>query len=143
MFKDIGGKLQSTMVAFSNAATTEQITEKEALKCHEEMEQARWEWDQWREAEPAFAPGRGVAGLCQQRTRTWPRTRRRGEGGGNMFRATGLTGWQRAAMNDSAAAGSDAAMPTKQQEVKALKQQATVLAEMLNNIRQRIDKIES
>lgn len=89
-----------------------------------------------------FCAGRGVAGFASSGPGLG-----RGHGGGrgrrNMFRATGLTGWQRAAMNDSAAAGSDAAMPTKQQEVKALKQQATVLAEMLNNIRQRIDKIES
>jgi predicted nucleic acid-binding Zn-ribbon protein len=60
-----------------------------------------------------------------------------------MFHVTGLTGWQRAAMGEAAPAGSDAAIPTKQQEFEALKQQATALAEMLDGIRQRIDKIES
>jgi Spy/CpxP family protein refolding chaperone len=92
--------------------------------------------------------GRGIAGFASSGQGLGFGRGRGGQGRGgrgrrNMFHATGLTGWQRAAMGDTAATGSDADIPTKQQEVEALKQQATSLAEMLDGIRQRIDKIES
>jgi hypothetical protein len=66
-----------------------------------------------------------------------------GRGRRNLFRATGLTGRQRAAMNDPAMPDRDASLPNPPQEIEALKQQAASLAEMLESIRQRIDKIES
>jgi hypothetical protein len=72
---------------------------------------------------------------------------RGGRGGGygrrNMFHATGLTGWQRAAMGTMPIeAGRDAGI-TKKQEVEALKQQADGAAQMLENIRKRISELES
>jgi hypothetical protein len=71
---------------------------------------------------------------------------RGGRGGGrgwrNMFYATGLTGWQRAAMaaqSNIFGAGSET---TKDQEINALKQQAPYAADMLENIRKRISELE-
>ena len=80
---------------------------------------------------PGFISRIGGAFLGQGRGRG-------GRGGGrgrrNMFYATGLTGWQRAAMDAPAADISAAATATTEQEVEALKQQAAALAQTLGPI---------
>jgi len=72
----------------------------------------------------------------------------RGRGGGrgwrNMFYATGLTGWQRAA---AAVAPQDPAVappqPTSdEQELELLKRQAEAAATTLEEVRRRINEIE-
>ena len=57
----------------------------------------------------------------------------RGNGRRNMFLATGLTGWQRATGGAPALA-----VPTKAQEVDALKGQAEYLENALAEIKQRM-----
>ena len=79
--------------------------------------------------------------------------RGRGRGGGwgrrNWFYATGLPGWQRAAMGAPAfgAPGAYAApfgpAVTKEQELDALKGQAEHLADALEGIRKRIEEVEA
>ena len=77
-----------------------------------------------------------------------------GQGGGgwgrrHWFHATGLTGWQRAAMRVSAWGGSgplptaDADHPaaTQEQELVSLKQQASQLEAGLEQIRNRIEEL--
>lgn len=92
------------------------------------------------------AAGRGLAGRG--------RGGGRGQGGGrgwrrrNMFYATGLTGWQRAAMGAAPApvAQSDSVAPVaaagSQQELAMLKQQADGLAATLGEIQQRIEELQ-
>jgi hypothetical protein len=62
-----------------------------------------------------------------------------GRGGGrgwrNRFWATGMTGWQRAAMGPAAA-------PAPESEVEALRGQAEHFERALEGIRRRIDEIE-
>jgi len=76
----------------------------------------------------------------------------RGRGGWGQrhwFKATGLTGWQRAAMRVPASGGSgplptaDAEHPaaTQEQELVSLKQQASQLEAGLEQIRNRIDEL--
>ena len=71
--------------------------------------------------------------------------RGRGGGGGggrgwrNMFFATGLTGWQRAAMGGQPPVAAGVAA---EQEVETIKQQAAALAQSLDDIRQRIDQLQ-
>ena len=93
----------------------------------------------------ASAPGFLSAGLG----RGWF-----GRGGGrgrrNMFFATGLTGWQRAAMAGLGAVATGffarpftaPAAPPPEQELDALKQQADFLSGALGEIRQRIDELQ-
>lgn len=95
---------------------------------------------------PGFgAAGRGVAGRGRGGSR--------GQGGGrgwrrrNMFYATGLTGWQRAATGPAPApaAHGDSVVPAaadNQQELAMLKQQADGLAATLGEIQQRIEKLQ-
>ena len=73
----------------------------------------------------------------------------RGHGGGgraggrgrrNMFHATGLPGWMRAGVQFAAP---NAAAPTKEQELDMLKSQAEQMGEMLANINQRIQELDS
>jgi len=65
-----------------------------------------------------------------------------------MFYATGLTGWQRAAMGAAPApvAQSDSVAPVaaagSQQELAMLKQQADGLAATLGEIQQRIEELQ-
>lgn len=65
--------------------------------------------------------------------------RGRGAGGGrgwrNMFYATGLPAWARSAMPP--------ATPAAPQELAVLKQQAEYLGSTLENIRKRIQEVES
>ena len=83
-----------------------------------------------------FGHGRGACG--------------RGFGGGgrgwrNMFYATGLTGWQRAAAGRPMSGGVppyDTA-PTKEQELAALKGQAEFFEGALGDLRKRIEELEA
>jgi len=69
-----------------------------------------------------------------------------GRGGGrgwrNWYYATGLTGWQRAMYPYPAYAPAAPAM-TKQQEKEVLKDQAEYLEKSLEDIRQRLNELES
>lgn len=72
----------------------------------------------------------------------------RGRGGGrgwrNMFYATGLTGWQRAARGWPAWGGiAPVPQPTKEQEMDALKSQAEFFENALGEIRKRLSEIEA
>jgi hypothetical protein len=73
----------------------------------------------------------------------------RGRGGGrgrrNWFYATGLTGWQRAAMGFPGPAPATTVPPpiSPEQEIEMLKAQAEAAAEMLDQIRRRMDELES
>jgi len=90
-------------------------------------------------------PGRGFWG--------WGRGRGGGRGWRNWFYATGLTGWQRAAMGYPAwGAGWPAAVPyaapfaagmSKQQQLDALKGQAEYLEDALEGIRKRIEELQA
>jgi hypothetical protein len=79
---------------------------------------------------------------------------RRGGGRGwrNWFRATGLTGWQRAAMGSPAFGAGPAAMPyaapgapvmSAEQQLDALKGQAEYLEEALEGIRKQIEELQT
>ena len=88
-------------------------------------------------AEPGFA-NRIVGGFVG---RGWGRG---GRGWRNMFYATGQPGWARMGMNLPGTAmplGASRGM-TRQQELKALKQQAEQAATILEDIRQRITQLE-
>ena len=70
----------------------------------------------------------------------------RGRGGGrgrrNWFYATGLTGWQRAAMGGTAAIPPTQATPNPATEIELLKRQAEELAGALDAIRSRLDELQ-
>lgn len=70
----------------------------------------------------------------------------RGRGGGrgrrNWFRATGLTGWQRAFGWPSSGASQAFAAPARDQEIGALKAQARQFESALGDIRKRIEELE-
>ncbi len=63
-----------------------------------------------------------------------------------MFRATGLTGWQREALAAAQAAEAGSAAPVasagSQHELATLKEQADGLATALEEIRRRIEEIQ-
>jgi hypothetical protein len=70
----------------------------------------------------------------------------RGRGGGgrgwrNRFYATGLTGWQRAAM-DAVAAQAVAAVPTTDEEKQTLTAQLGAMQSQLEAISQRLARLE-
>ena len=85
-----------------------------------------------------FCAGNGIAGymnpVCGMgRGRgAWGRGRR------NMFYATGLTGWQRAAGGTQSFAG-----PVKEQELNDLKGQAEYLENVLGDVRKRLQEMEA
>ncbi len=72
----------------------------------------------------------------------------RGRGGygfRNRYHATGLTGWQRAAMvppGDHPAYAAPIPAMTREQEVEAMKRQAGYLEGALGDLRKRIEEIE-
>lgn len=74
---------------------------------------------------------------------------RGGRGGGrgwrNMFYATGLTGWQRAAAGGPAWGGAlpPAGMPSREQQLDAMKGQAEFLEGALGDLRKRIEQLEA
>jgi hypothetical protein len=78
-----------------------------------------------------FGRGRGGAGCGG------------GRGWRNMFHATGLTGWQRAAAGWPVPVGvSPYAESTKEQELEALKRQADYFETTLGGIRKRLQELE-
>ena len=90
--------------------------------------------------------GRGFGG-------GWGGGRGGGRGRRNRFYATGLTGWQRAAMGSPAwgavpygvapqAAPFVPAAPTREQELEMLKEQAEYVAKTLEDIKQRIGQLQ-
>jgi len=85
-------------------------------------------------------PGRGFGLGCGRGFRG------RGAGGGrgwrNLFHATGLTGWQRAAAGWPLGYGVPPfAAPTKEQELEALKAQAQSFESALGDIRKRLEDL--
>lgn len=68
---------------------------------------------------------------------------RGGRGRRNMFYATGLTGWQRAAMDAAEPPAATQPQPAEavQQELEVLKTQAAAVAAALDQIRRRIEEI--
>lgn len=68
---------------------------------------------------------------------------RGGRGRRNMFYATGLTGWQRAAMDAAEPPAATQPQPQEavQQELEAIKTQAEATAASLDQIRRRIEEI--
>ena len=105
-----------------------------------------------------FCAGFGVPGFMNRLFGPgffgWGRGRRGGgRGWRNMFYATGLTGWQRAALGWPAwgfggphlpgqAAPFGAVPPTKEQELQWLKRQAEFLSRSLEDIQKRIDELQ-
>ncbi|MBN2022227.1 MAG: DUF5320 domain-containing protein [Pirellulales bacterium] len=85
---------------------------------------------------PGFANalgGRGFGGFGGGRGRGWR----------NQYYATGLTGWQRAGFGRQFAGvgvGAAAGVPPEQ-EMEALRQQAEVLGQTLDEIRRRLDQL--
>jgi Family of unknown function (DUF5320) len=72
--------------------------------------------------------------------------RGRGRGHRNMYWATGLTGWQRAAMGYPAAyphaAPAPSVQPTAEQELSALRGQLKAMQEGINQVQARISELE-
>ncbi len=71
-----------------------------------------------------------------------------GRGWRNMFYATGLAGWQRAAMGWPAFAGGFYGAPaapamTREQQVETLKDQAELLEEQLGAIKRRMEELSA
>jgi len=104
-----------------------------------------------------FCAGFGVPGFMNRWFGLGRRLFGRGRGGGfgwrNMYYATGLTGWQRAAMGWPAwalatpyppaqGAPLGTAHPTKEQELELLKRQAEFLAASLEDIQKRINELQ-
>ncbi|MGA2062496.1 MAG: DUF5320 domain-containing protein [Thermoguttaceae bacterium] len=94
-----------------------------------------------------FCGGNGAAGFMNRSAKLGGFGRcRGGRGGGrgrrNMFYATGLTGWQRAAMGTMPIGVGGDANITKKQKIETLKQQADDVAQVLENIRKRISELE-
>ncbi len=73
------------------------------------------------------------------------RARGGGRGCRNMFYATGLAGWQRAAAGWPMASGAPpyAAAPTREQQLGALKGQEEYFEGALGNLRKRIEELEA
>ena len=99
-------------------------------------------------AAPGYANPAGGRGF-------WGRARgggggRGGRGWRNQFYATGLTGWQRAAMGYPAFGGGvpagvpyPAPAPSGEQQLDALKGQAEYFEDTLEGIRKRIEELEA
>ena len=94
-------------------------------------------------AAPGFISRMGGAFLGRGRGRG-------GRGGGrgwrNMFYATGLTGWQRAAMASTGVPfGADAEPPaaSPEEELQRLKQQADQASAVLEEVRKRMSELEA
>jgi hypothetical protein len=85
--------------------------------------------------------GRGFGG-------GWGRGRGGGRGWRNRYWATGLTGWQRAAVGAPAFGGVAPGAPfapsmSNEQQISALKQQAEYFQDALEGIREQIDQLQS
>jgi hypothetical protein len=88
----------------------------------------------------------GAAAWTDQPGRGFGMGRGNGRGGGwrhrYWFRATGLTGWQRAQMGWTGAASGFPFAVSREQELALLKQQAVNLEQALGVLRSRIQEIE-
>ena len=92
-----------------------------------------------------FCGGRGIAGFASSPGLGLGRGRR-GRGGGygrrNMFYATGLTGWQRAAMGVSAPSAA-AVAPTAEAEKQFLETQVGAMQSQLDEVKKRLAELET
>ncbi len=91
-----------------------------------------------------YCGGRGAAGVA---SRAPGLAFGRGRGGGgrgwrNMFHATGLTGWQRAAMGVSAPSAA-AATPTADTEKQFLETQVEMMQSQLDEVKKRLAEREA
>ena len=78
----------------------------------------------------------------------WGRGRGGGRGRRNWFRVTGVPGWARAgagfpAWGGPVASFAPAMTPAPQQELEALKQQASYFQDALKDIQERIDELQA
>jgi len=92
-----------------------------------------------------FCGGRGIAGFVSSPGLGFGRGRG-GRGGGygrrNMFYATGLTGWQRAAMDVSAPSAA-AAAPTAETEKQFLETQVEMMQSQLDEVKKRLAELDA
>lgn len=86
-----------------------------------------------------YCAGFGVSGSAN---RTGCSFRGRGRGWRNWFYATGLTGWQRAALDWPAWARRPPAV-APEDEMESLKSQASLLERALETIRKRIEELSA
>jgi len=98
-------------------------------------------------AGPQSGRGAGWCGGTQAAGNINP-GRRQGVGGRgwrwrNLFRTTGLTGWERAAGWPGSAQGAAPEKPAEEPEVQVLKRQAESLGNTLEDIRKRIEELEA
>jgi hypothetical protein len=94
-----------------------------------------------------FCGGSGVAGFMSRAPGLGAFGRGRGGRGGgrgwrNMFYATGLTGWQRAAM-DAAAPSAATTAPTAEAEKQFLEGQMAAIQSQLDEVRKRLAELEA
>ena len=91
-----------------------------------------------------YCGGRGVAGVASRAPGLGFGRGRGGRGGGhgrrNMFYATGLTGWQRAAMGVSAPSAATAA-PTAEAEKQFLETQVGAIQSQLDEVKKRLAEL--
>ncbi|MGW8257130.1 MAG: DUF5320 domain-containing protein [Thermoguttaceae bacterium] len=99
-----------------------------------------------------FCAGSGVPGFVGRGLGLGFGRGKGGRGGGrgwrNMFFATGLTGWQRAAMGWPALGGGGRNAPTapvmtKEQEVEILKRQAEFLGNQIEAVKKRMEELST
>ena len=93
-----------------------------------------------------YCGGRGAAGVASRAPGLGFGRGRGGRGGGrgwrNMFYATGLTGWQRAAMGVSAPSAATAA-PTAETEKQFLETQVGAMQSQLDEVKRRLAELET
>ena len=93
-----------------------------------------------------FCAGFGVPGFANRGLGFGFGRGRGGRGGGrgrrNMFYATGLTGWQRAAMGVSAPSAA-AAAPTAETEKQFLETQVKMMQSQLNEVKKRLAELDA
>lgn len=91
-----------------------------------------------------FCGGSGVPGFASRGPGLGQGRRGRGGGYGrrNMFYATGLTGWQRAAMSTSAPTATTAA-PTAKAEKQFLETQVGAIQSQLDAVKKRLAELEA
>jgi hypothetical protein len=93
-----------------------------------------------------FCAGLGVPGFANRGLGFGFGRGRGGRGGGrgrrNMFYATGLTGWQRAAMG-VAAPSTAAVAPTAEVEKQVLETQVEIMQSQLDEVKRRLAELET
>lgn len=91
-----------------------------------------------------YGDGTGPGGMGPRTGRGAGGARGRAGGGGgwrNMFRATGLTGWQRAAGGPAADSAAEQTSSSVGQDLQMLKDSVKSLESALGEIRKRIEEI--